>query len=177
MTEMTWEKSQVAVPEKRKGRRGRWQFLVGGLLILGAVGYLIFSSTLSGARFFITVDEVVGSDTYVGQTVRLTGAVIGDTIEYDSANGNLRFTIAHIPESFEDLATALHESANNPTAQRLVVYMEDETKPDLLQHEAQAIITGELGEDGVFYASELLLKCPSRFEENGPNLTGSGEQV
>ncbi|NJL57955.1 cytochrome c maturation protein CcmE [bacterium] len=33
--------------------------------------------------------------------------------------------------------------------------------PDLLQHEAQAILTGTLGDDGVFYATELLLKCPA----------------
>ena len=39
--------------------------------------------------------------------------------------------------------------------------------PDLLQHEAQAIMTGRLGDDGVFYADELLLKCPSRYEESG----------
>ena len=45
--------------------------------------------------------------------------------------------------------------------------------PDLLQHEAQAILTGALGVDGVFYASELLLKCPSRFEEStGPEGLG-----
>ena len=46
--------------------------------------------------------------------------------------------------------------------------MEGEVKPDLLQHEAQAIMTGVVGEDGVFYATELLLKCPSRYEEGVP---------
>ena len=41
-------------------------------------------------------------------------------------------------------------------------------KPDLLRKEAQAIVTGELGEDGVFYANELLLRCPTRYEEAVP---------
>ncbi len=40
--------------------------------------------------------------------------------------------------------------------------------PDLLQNEAQAIMTGKIGEDGVFYASELLLKCPTKYEEAVP---------
>ena len=40
--------------------------------------------------------------------------------------------------------------------------------PDLLQNEAQAILTGQLGADGVFYADELLLKCPTRYEEAVP---------
>jgi cytochrome c-type biogenesis protein CcmE len=42
-------------------------------------------------------------------------------------------------------------------------------KPDLLQNEAQAIVTGELGEDGIFYANELLLRCPTRYEEAVPD--------
>ena len=41
-------------------------------------------------------------------------------------------------------------------------------KPDLLRHEAQAIMTGEMGEDGIFYADELLLKCPTKYEEAVP---------
>jgi cytochrome c-type biogenesis protein CcmE len=40
--------------------------------------------------------------------------------------------------------------------------------PDLLQDEAQAIMTGLLGDDGVFYADELLLKCPTKYEEAVP---------
>jgi cytochrome c-type biogenesis protein CcmE len=45
-------------------------------------------------------------------------------------------------------------------------------KPDLLRNEAQAIMTGRLGEDGVFYAEELLLKCPTRYEEAVPEQAG-----
>ena len=46
--------------------------------------------------------------------------------------------------------------------------VENQVKPDLLKDEAQAIMTGELRSDGKFYASELLLKCPSRYEEAAP---------
>jgi cytochrome c-type biogenesis protein CcmE len=38
-----------------------------------------------------------------------------------------------------------------------------------MRDEAQAIITGHLGEDGVFYADELLLKCPTKYEEAVPS--------
>ena len=41
-------------------------------------------------------------------------------------------------------------------------------KPDLLRNEAQAIMTGRLGQDGKFYADELLLKCPTKYEEAVP---------
>jgi cytochrome c-type biogenesis protein CcmE len=42
-------------------------------------------------------------------------------------------------------------------------------KPDLLRDEAQAIMTGHIGEDGVFYADELLLKCPTKYQEAVPS--------
>jgi len=168
--QLTWEKPQAenVQPKAKSSGIERFKFLIGGLLILGAVGYLLFSSTMSGARFFITVDDIVTDPAYVGETVRLSGAVVGESIEYDSENLTLAFTISHIPTEFDDLATALHESVSDPTQSRIPVFMEDEVKPDLLQHEAQAIMTGTLGADGVFYADELLLKCPSRFEENLP---------
>lgn len=171
MAEMAWEKS----PEKAKNeailnkKSERWKFLLGGILILGAIVYLMITSTVSGARFFITVDEVV-SGSYSGQSVRLTGAVFGDSIEYDSLTGNLSFTIAHIPREVQDLAQTLHDAVNDSTLTQLQVVMVDTTMPDLLQHEAQAILTGEIGEDGNFYATELNLKCPTRFEEHTPNM-------
>jgi cytochrome c-type biogenesis protein CcmE len=42
-------------------------------------------------------------------------------------------------------------------------------KPDLLRGEAQAIMTGKLGADGIFYADELLLKCPTKYQEAVPD--------
>lgn len=171
MTEATWEKP-IATTEKPKGKPNsgleRMKFLVGGLLILGAIGYMILSGTMTGARFFITVDDAVNNADYMGQQVRLTGVVLGDTIEYDSVTGKLEFVIAHVPEEYDDLATALHLAALDTSATRLQISMEDQALPDLLQHEAQAILTGTLGEDGVFYGTELNLKCPSRFNEQIP---------
>jgi len=61
----------------------------------------------------------------------------------------------------------LYVAVNDPARQRIkIVYIGP--KPDLLRNEAQAILTGKLGEDGVFYAEELLLKCPTRYEDSVP---------
>ena len=169
MAQTTWEKPKQSEKPKRRDNSERAKFMIGGLLILGAVLYLLISGTMQGARFFITVEEVVNDTSYINQTVRVSGAVIGETIEYDSENAIIRFTVVNIPSEFEDLATALHDAVEDPTAARMNVIVEDEAMPDLLQHEAQAILTGEFGADGLFHASELLLKCPSRFEENSPD--------
>jgi cytochrome c-type biogenesis protein CcmE len=156
----------------------RIKFIIGGLLIIAAVVYLIASSTQASAQYFLTVDEVYnkGNDVY-DRDLRISGAVIGDTIEYDLDTLTLAFEIAHIPgdndeiEAQGGLAAVLNKAVTDPNSKRLkVVYVGP--KPDLLQHEAQAIMTGRLGEAGTFNADELLLKCPTKYEDAVPDQAG-----
>ncbi|GAB4452945.1 MAG: hypothetical protein OHK0041_16550 [Anaerolineales bacterium] len=155
------------------------KFVIGGLLILGAVVFLIWSSTAANSEYFLTIDELKakGSDV-VNRNLRVSGAVIGDTIQYDPQTLTLTFEVAHVPgdqaliNNEGGLAEALHQAVLDPTRSRLkIVYVGP--KPDLLRHEAQAIVTGKLGEDGVFYADELLLKCPTKYEEAVPEQAAS----
>jgi len=170
MTEATWEKPQrLALPVTRIG--GRWKFLIGGLLILAAVSYLIVSSTTAGARYFITVQELKNDSQYINKTIRISGAVIGDTIQYDEKNLVIDFAIANIPSDYTNLSKALYESVNDPNSIRIPVHIVGQVKPDLLKHEAQAILTGSLDKNGVFQATELLLKCPTKFQEANPGQT------
>lgn len=156
------------------GSAGRMKFIVGGLLIVAAVIYLIISSTQASAQYFLTVEELAAKgDDVLGRDLRISGAVIGDSIQYDPQTLDLTFTIVHIPgdnkeiEAQGGLATVLNQAVNDPGRARVVVVYNG-PKPDLLRHEAQAIVTGKLGEDGVFYADELLLKCPTKYEEAVP---------
>jgi len=169
----TWEKPRITTAT-HKSRREYLKFLIGGLLMLGAVIYLIISGTATGAQYFIGVDELVKNPDYVGKTIRMSGAVIGDSIVYDNRTLSLDFTIANIDNNTTDLARTLHEAVVNPSATRLQIHLDNEVKPDLLKDEAQAILTGRLGDDGVFYATELLLKCPSRYQESVPNQVQAG---
>ena len=162
MADVNWKNQNTRKAEAV----GAPQVIGAGVVILLAVLYLLVSGTLQGARYFITVAELLEDPSYLGRTVRLSGAVIGESIDYDSEKAIIRFEIVNIPSQYEDLARALHEAVEDPTAARLAVLVEDAAIPDLLQHEAQAILTGALMRDGVFQATELLLKCPSRFEES-----------
>ncbi|MBL8145409.1 MAG: cytochrome c maturation protein CcmE [Anaerolineae bacterium] len=172
MAPAPWEKaptSAVSTPA-RPGRSGRWKFMAGGLLILGAVAFLVLSGTMSGARYFITVDELLANPAkYAGQTVRVSGAVDGATIQYDPEALLITFTVANVPDQTPDLALALHEAVQDPNANRLQIRVENQVKPELLQHEAQALMTGTLGPEGTFHVRELNLKCPTRFTESGPD--------
>jgi cytochrome c-type biogenesis protein CcmE len=152
----------------------RSKFWIGGLLIVAAIVYLIASSTSAAAQYYMTVDELQAQGAAVaGRNLKLSGAVDGATVAYDSKTLTLQFTIANVPGDMDEieraggLAEVLHQAVVNPDAARLsVIYVGP--KPDLLRNEAQAIVTGHLGDDGVFYADELLLKCPTRYEEQVP---------
>ena len=157
----------------------RTKFILGGLLILAAVIYLIVSSTQASAEYFLTVDEVKAEGaSAVGKSLRLSGAVLGDTIQYDAQTLTLQFDVAHVSgdndeiEAQGGLAEVLFQAVNDPSRQRITVIYNG-PKPDLLRGEAQAIMTGHLGEDGIFYAEELLLKCPTRYEEAVPEQSAS----
>ncbi|MDF1514545.1 MAG: cytochrome c maturation protein CcmE [Anaerolineae bacterium] len=158
--------------------RNKITFLLAGVLIVAAVVYLLISSTGSSAQYFLTVDELLARDDhFTGRNITVSGAVLGETILYDAMGPRVTFTIAHVPgdpkevEAAGGLAQVLHDAVMNPQAQTLeIVY--DSVKPDLLSNEAQAILRGTLGEDGRFYADELLLKCPTRYEEDVPGQTG-----
>lgn len=152
----------------------RTKFILGGAFILAAVVYLIFSSTQASAEYFMTINEVKAEGAaVVGKSLRLSGAVLGDTIKYDPDSLTLTFDVAHVPgdnaeiEAQGGLAKVLADAVNDPTRQHIsVVYVGP--KPDLLRGEAQAIMTGKLSDDGVFHADELLLKCPTKYEEAVP---------
>jgi cytochrome c-type biogenesis protein CcmE len=158
--------------------RNRSTFLVAGVLVVVAVVYLIVSSTGTTAQFFLTVAELQAmGDGARGRNVTVSGAVLGDTIAYDAMGPEVTFTIVEVPadpdevKSAGGLAQVLHEATLDPSRPRLdVVY--HSVKPDLLTNEAQAIVRGTLAEDGRFVADELLLKCPSRYEDELPDQTG-----
>ncbi|NMD27519.1 MAG: cytochrome c maturation protein CcmE, partial [Chloroflexi bacterium] len=59
------------------------------------------------------------------------------------------------------------QAAHDPSLPTISVHYKG-PRPDLLKDEAQAIMTGALDEAGVFQVSELLLKCPSKYESELP---------
>lgn len=158
----------------RTTKSNRLKFLIGGGLFLVAVVFMIISATRATAEFFMTVGELLESEQDLqDQNLRISGAVIGDSIRFDSVSGKLHFNIAHIPGDQDEIQAAgglsfvLHQAVQDPQNPQLTV-LYDGAPPDMLRDEAQAIVTGTLNSDGVFLAEELLLKCPSKYEEALP---------
>jgi cytochrome c-type biogenesis protein CcmE len=160
MAQATWTKEEKAVVEKPKSNRIK--FIVGGLLMAAAIIFLIFNAMQGSTQLYVTVDEYYAQqDKLVGRDLRVSGWVIGDTIQFtqiDDTTSRLEFEIV------DDL--------NNP-GQRLRIVAMNEPMPDLLQHEAQALVEGS-AEGSVFNANPggLFLKCPTRYEEVEPGVSG-----
>ena len=159
----------------QSSKANRLKFYIGGGLFLVAVVFMVISATRATAEFFMTVEELLESDQDLsGQNMRISGAVIGDSIRYDTGTGQLHFLIAHIPGDQDEIQAAgglgyvLHQAVNDPDNPRVEVIYQG-APPDMLRDEAQAILTGMLNIEGVFTAEELLLKCPSKYEEALPN--------
>jgi cytochrome c-type biogenesis protein CcmE len=167
----TWEKPRSAI---KVTSPKRLRFAIAGALLIGAVVFLIVSGTANGGQYFMTINELQSRSDLAGKQVRISGAVIGSSIRFDAGAGTIHFTIANITDNTSvidqegGLARALHLAATDPNAHRIDVIYRDQAIPDLLKDEAQAVVSGTLGPDGVFVASEVLLKCPSKYSSDVP---------
>jgi cytochrome c-type biogenesis protein CcmE len=124
--------------------RARSKFIIGGAIIVLAVGYLIGSSIGGSTAYYLTVEEVKAKGPSE-QTARVAGTVVGESIEWNAQELLLRFNIA-------DASGSLAVIYNGP-------------RPDMLRDGAEAVVEGRYIEGGSFEANNLLLKCPSKYEE------------
>ena len=139
----------------------RAKFLIGGAVVVAAVVYLIVSSISSSAQYYMTVKELAGKGQEMsGRNLRVSGYVVGESIAYSPQSSSLSFDIVDS-----------HEELTSTVKVRTLKIHYTGPKPDLLQHEAQAIAEGKLNSNGEFVASNLLLKCPTRYEDQLPTPT------
>lgn len=189
MTDATWQKNTELEAKLKSSSSQRKLYLIAGVFLIGVVGFLIVNGTIFGGRYYMTVDELLADPEYMGKSVRISAAVDGrvltdengEYIDYyfDPVSHDLTFWIANIPNDSDEIreaggiALVLYNAVNDPDATRMQVVVEDAEVPELLQHEAQAILEGRLGEDGIFYATALQLKCPTKYEEENPDRVAS----
>jgi cytochrome c-type biogenesis protein CcmE len=126
------------------------KFIVGGLLPLALVVYLVFQLvqvTRSTGAYWMTVSELyaAGPD-LAGQRIRVNGQVVAGSEDWNAQEVTLKFSI--------------HDE--NGDVLPVVFYG---PRPDNFQRAAEAIAEGQLLPDGTFQADNLLLKCPSRYDE------------
>jgi cytochrome c-type biogenesis protein CcmE len=144
--------------EKRNSAFNMKFMAAGGGLIALIIGLMVYG-VMTASAYYLTVDEVHeyyqqaivqlqgGDESAMARRIRVNGAVVDGSEDWNAQEVTLRFAI-------EDE----HGGAMLP----IVFYG---PRPDNFQRAASAIIEGELMADGTFQADTLLLKCPSRYEE------------
>lgn len=124
------------------------KFVVAGVVLLVAVGYLIFNSVSTSAEYYLTVGELKAKAPAVySQSVRVAGIVAGDSIVKDARAGTLQFMA-------ED------------SSGKLPVLYKGGAVPDIFGPGVQVVVEGKYAPDGTFQADNLLAQCPSRYEDS-----------
>jgi len=143
---MATDMSQETAPKRRV--RLRWSFLIAGVAIAGAILYLVLANTGKSAQYYMTVSELRACTSCGAQTVRVAGVVSADGLTRDNAHQIIHFTVKD-------------DGGKLPVEYGGVV-------PDVFKPGIQVVVEGHLT-NGLFKASSLLAKCPSKFQSATPS--------
>jgi cytochrome c-type biogenesis protein CcmE len=145
------ESSTILRGTVRSNRANRQlKFIVGGVIVVGLIAYLIVSAIQSAGAYYREVGEVLTQQTALtGKPLRVNGNIVTSSIAYDPATLDLQFKISDPANVNQQLPIHFHG-----------------VKPDQMDREgSSAIVEGTLRKDGAVEANNLLLKCPSRYEQ------------
>ena len=121
-----------------KTRHQRIALILGGLTILGLIVALVLNAFQSNLVFFFSPTQVIAGEAPKGKPFRIGGMVKEGSLKRQSDGITLRFVIT---DTEQDLAVSYHGIL-----------------PDLFKEGKGAVAQGQLDEQGIFVASEVLAK-------------------
>jgi cytochrome c-type biogenesis protein CcmE len=118
---------------------GKKKFLIGGVIILGALFYLIYGGMRQAMVYFVTPTELKAQERSAdGKSLRVGGMVVKGSLHRNSDGLTYRFQLtdgnAIIPVYFHGVP------------------------PDLFGDGKGAVVEGKIGSDGVFMANTIMAK-------------------
>lgn len=128
------------------GRNRR--FLIGGVVILGALSYVIYGGMQQALVYFVTPSELKATESVSGDKfLRMGGMVVKGSLQRDVRNLTYRFELTDGAISYPVFFRGI--------------------PPDLFSEGTGAVVEGRIGSDGVFHASMIMAK---HAEEYSPHL-------
>ena len=120
------------------------RFGIATLVILVSLGYLAYTGVQESKSYYVTIKELgtMGSSAH-SKRLRVAGNVLPGSIQRQGSH--MQFTLE---EEGRTLA---------------VDYRGSEAPPDTFKDNAQALVEGRYGQDGVFHASQIQAKCASKY--------------
>ena len=124
----------------------RTRLILAVLIIMGAVGFLIFFGMQQGVGQILTIEEALQKKYDINISfIQMEGQINYDTVIYEPNKPLITFDIT--------------DEKNNIT----VIFKD--VKPDNFDSGYPIIVEGRFLEDDRFLADKLLVKCPSKYEE------------
>src|SRR3972149_5977112 len=126
-------------------KRKSSKFVIAGVVIFLAIGFLIYSSITKYSGFYLKPGELVakGESAY-GERLRLNGKVAVKSVDWKPKIPRLKFKVTDgkttIPVVYRDIP------------------------PDTFKEGVEVVIEGGYTKEETFKASSLLAKCPSKYE-------------
>ncbi|MDZ7374118.1 MAG: cytochrome c maturation protein CcmE [candidate division KSB1 bacterium] len=119
--------------------------LVGAVILVGGALAIVLSGTRHSYEYFQTVSEFArASANRAGQGLRINGLVDSSSVHWEPDSLVLRFRltdgVASVPVEYRGAA------------------------PDLFQAGQNVVVEGKMTSTGVFEATKILVKCPSKYE-------------
>jgi cytochrome c-type biogenesis protein CcmE len=141
------DKQQHASPAdpKRPHLLKRKRVIFAVIVVTLALGILVYMGMSQFTTYYLTVSEFLGDGASLnGKQVRVTGQVVPESVKWDTGNVTLNFTIAD-------------GNASLPVVYKGVV-------PDAFKAGQDVVVEGKYDPQGMFLASKLITKCPSKYE-------------
>jgi cytochrome c-type biogenesis protein CcmE len=133
----------------RRPRLARPQFLIAFVVVFGALAFLGYNAFKASSMYYLSVGELLArGDAAYGEELRVSGKVVEGSIQRGPEANAIRFTMTD------------EDGPSVPVFYQGVV-------PDTFQDGGEVVVEGGLGSEGVFQASTLLAKCPSKYEPEG----------
>ncbi len=123
-------------------KKNQTKFLVGGLVIIGAVAYLMYMGIKETSVYYLTVSE--SQKMAGGKEFRMEGTVVPGTIKLAPDSLGAEFSVTDRAKS-----VAINYRG---------------TMPDMFKDDIKVVVQGKLDQNGVFHAHTLLTSCPSKYE-------------
>jgi len=122
------------------------KFLIGGVVVAVVIGVLIATSFSGSTSDYLSITQVKALGPDQARDSRVAGAIVPDSVNYSTRDVQLTFEI-------RDETGQLSISYHGP-------------QPDMLVDAVEAVAIGQYDPATmVFEAEELLMKCPSKYEE------------
>mgnify|MGYP000284811513 CR=1 FL=1 len=122
------------------------KFVIGGVVVVVVIGVLIATSFSGSTSDYLTIAEVKALGPDQARDSRVAGEIVPDSVEWNTRDLHLTFEV-------DDGTGQLAISYHGP-------------QPDMLVDAVEAVVVGKYDPEAqVFEAEELLMKCPSKYEE------------